>query len=546
MSKTVNLAHYMFTRLRQLGVRSVHGVPGDYTLRALDYLKPAGLKWIGNCNELNAGYAADGYARIKGISALFTTYGVGELSALNAVAESFAEFAPVDISLGDGSLGVYADIYMNFTVAQASLFDPSTAAEVFDEALEKCMKESRPIYVNLPSDMVGAQVLESPLGRPLEIAPPTNEAGLESIVANLVLDRVYSSKRPYILEVNELARVTGFPTFASTFGGGTVDSTLHNYHGVHGGGHGSLDFAPYTNGADLALLFRLFLSDTNTQGWSAVSERDITLAFRRKSIEFGASNVYQIHIRRFMRRLLDRLEPGRLPKQISAASTLPSVRNQAASLPPIDSSASIDQDSFYLRISSFFRPHDIIVCANGTPLVGGRDFVLPPHATLINSAIWLSVGHMFLATQGISLAQSELGTGSRTIFFEGDGSFQATAQELGTIDRYKLNAYIFIINNGGYTFERLIHGLDAEYNDVAPWRYLKAPEMMGARNDGSYDFETHDVGTWGELQSALGNESFQSGKGLKLVNVRMGRDDLTSNFKPALKLAGKQLMAETS
>lgn len=95
MEKSVPLAQYLFTRLRQLGVGHVHGVPGDYFLRALDLLPPSGLRWIGNCNELNAGYAADGYAKIKGISALMTTYGVGELSALNAVAGSYAEYAPV-------------------------------------------------------------------------------------------------------------------------------------------------------------------------------------------------------------------------------------------------------------------------------------------------------------------------------------------------------------------------------------------------------------------------------------------------------------------
>lgn len=72
-----------------------HGVPGDFTLKALDHLKASKLRWIGGCNELNAGYAADGYARIKGASALFTTYGVGELSAINAIAGSYAEHVPV-------------------------------------------------------------------------------------------------------------------------------------------------------------------------------------------------------------------------------------------------------------------------------------------------------------------------------------------------------------------------------------------------------------------------------------------------------------------
>src|ERR1700722_19756623 len=95
MAEHIDLAEYLFRRLYQLGVRGIHGVPGDYNLTALDYVAPAGLEWVGNCNELNAGYAADGYARIKGIGAIVTTFGVGELSAINAIAGAYAEMAPV-------------------------------------------------------------------------------------------------------------------------------------------------------------------------------------------------------------------------------------------------------------------------------------------------------------------------------------------------------------------------------------------------------------------------------------------------------------------
>lgn len=91
----VDVAEYLFRRLHQVGIRAVHGVPGDYNLVALDYLPKAGLKWVGNVNELNAGYAADGYARVKGISAIITTFGVGELSAINAIAGAFSEYVPV-------------------------------------------------------------------------------------------------------------------------------------------------------------------------------------------------------------------------------------------------------------------------------------------------------------------------------------------------------------------------------------------------------------------------------------------------------------------
>ena len=95
MSSTVPLAEYLFTRLRQLGVESIHGVPGDYNLALLDYVVPQGLDWVGNCNELNAGYAADAYSKIKGLGAIITTFGVGELSAANAIAGAYCELAPV-------------------------------------------------------------------------------------------------------------------------------------------------------------------------------------------------------------------------------------------------------------------------------------------------------------------------------------------------------------------------------------------------------------------------------------------------------------------
>ncbi|OCK79671.1 putative pyruvate decarboxylase [Lepidopterella palustris CBS 459.81] len=576
MTRKVPLANYLFTRLRQLGVGAVHGVPGDYTLRALDYLQPAGLRWIGSCNELNAGYAADGYARVKGISALFTTYGVGELSAINAVMGSYAEFSPVvhivgtaprnaytsramvHHSLGDGNLRIFADMYAKVTAAQANLIDVKTAPETIDQTLEQCMVQSRPVYIELPSDMVAAQVPEVRLSVPLNVSPPKNTDEAEDHVVSAVLSRIYASKKPYILvdglvapdgivdEVSEFARITGFPTFALTFGGGIIRGDLENFHGVHAGKFGTLDFTSYTDTADLALLFGPLLSDTNTLGWSTVPKKEITISLRRTAIELGPSS-HNLHIKSFMQKLITRLDSSRLSARKPTPS-LSSPRDLIKNLPEIDPSAAIDQDTFYLRISSFFRAGDIVICANGTPLVGGRDFVLPVGARLINSSIFLSVGHMLPAAQGIALVQCELAesghTPGRTIFFEGDGSFQASAQELSTIIRYRLDVTIFIINNEGYAYERHIHGMDEEYNDVAPWRYLEAPSFFGAPTNGSYKIELHDVKTWGELDKVIKNAGFQDGKGLKMVNVRMGRDDVSTNFKAALQLAGRQLMAD--
>lgn len=92
---TITLAEYLFVRLSQPGCRALHGLPGDFNLTLLDYVESSGLKWVGNANELNAGYATDAYARIHGIGAMCTTFGLGELSAVNAIAGSYAERVPV-------------------------------------------------------------------------------------------------------------------------------------------------------------------------------------------------------------------------------------------------------------------------------------------------------------------------------------------------------------------------------------------------------------------------------------------------------------------
>lgn len=207
----ISVAGYFFTRLKQLGVSSVHGVPGDFTLKALDHVRASGLKWIGNCNELNAGYAADGYARVKGISALFTTYGVGEMSAINAVASSFLESSPVihivgtltraiqesrkkvHHSLGDRNLKVFANMYKHVTCHQADLVSPETAPALIYSALEQAILIRKPVYMELPSDVVPEEVSAEPLSTPLEVTVGAHATGTENNLAQSIVDKIVAA-----------------------------------------------------------------------------------------------------------------------------------------------------------------------------------------------------------------------------------------------------------------------------------------------------------------------------------------------------------------
>ncbi|KAK5944318.1 hypothetical protein PMZ80_003599 [Knufia obscura] len=601
MSEQIDLAEYLFTRLRQLGVESIHGVPGDYNLQALDYIEPAGINWAGNASELAAGYAADGYGRIKGISALVTAFGVGELSAINAVGGAYAEMSPVvhivgtpptalqdarmclHHSLGDGNFRVFADMYAKLTVAQANLTDPNTAPSMIDRTLRESVLQSRPVYIELPTNMVKAKVSARSLQFPIDLSIPRNDEGFEDAEVELILARIYSSKQPFIIvdgftsalgitkEADELVRVTGFPTSTTSFGKGIVNESYANFFGIYAGEAGKQVYRPWVESCDLILRIGSLYSDVNTYGFSTKTNPKHTIDFHRNSVEIGGTNSFNnAHVKPLLQKILSRLDKSKLPKY-DPLPDLGNPRQLLEALPPTQPADTIDQATFWQRISTFLRSGDIILTETGTPSVGGRDFVLPPQTTLINSGIWLSIGYMLGAAQGAALAHRDIiraitssdhtkdaagahitdtppSTRSsqhtfsgRTILFIGDGSLQMTAQSISDTIRNKLPLTIFIINNDGYTIERFIHGMKATYNDIQPWNYLLAPAYFGADlNDASYPIVTKRASNYGELWDVVGTKEVVEGKGLTLIEVMMEREDAPDALKKLVAGAARR------
>lgn len=579
MAEQIALAKYLFTRLQQLGVGSIHGVPGDYNLTALDYVEPAGLRWVGNANELNAGYAADGYARVKGLGALITAFGVGELSAINAIGGAYAEMAPVvhivgtppttaqtagaclHHSLGNGNFRTFADMYKSVTVAQANLTDPNTAAGMIDRTLRECLLQSRPVYIELPTNMVTAKVSASLLQTPIDTEHDSDE-GFEDTEVDTILDRIYASKQPFIIvdgfasrygissEADDLVRITGFPTSTTPFGKGIINETYPNFHGVYAGVAGNNIYMPWFDSCDLVLRIAPLNSDVNTFGFTTIPESKRTITFNRDSVDVCDTTVYRnLHVKSLLRAILDRLDHSRLPKYNPYPTYLGNPRQELSELPAPDRSSIIDQHTFYRRISTFFRPYDIILTETGTPSIGSRDFILPEKTQLINSSIWLSIGYMLPAAQGAALAQRELSAASsstrrpngRTILFEGDGSLQMTAQSISDMIRNKLDITIFVLNNDGYTIERFIHGMKAGYNDVQAWRYLEAANYFGApKDDAAYPVTTRQVENWGQLQDLINDQDFGGKKGFKMVEVLMEREDAPESLKILVKTTAKR------
>lgn len=545
LKQPVDVAEYLFKRLHEVGVRSVHGVPGDYNLVALDYLPDCGLKWVGSVNELNAAYAADGYARVSKIAALITTFGVGELSAINGLAGSFSEHIPVvhivgcpstisqrdqmllHHTLGNGDFDVFANMSSQISCNMAKLTKPSEIAEQIDNALRACWLQSRPVYIMLPTDMVQEKVEGARLETPIDMAEPENDPESEDFVVEEVLKAMYAATRPVILvdacairhrvveEVHQLIDKLELPVFVTPMGKGAVNEDHPNYGGVFAGeGSHPPRVKQIVEESDLLITVGALKSDFNTAGFSYRTSQLNSVDFHSTYCKIRYSTYPGVAMRGVLRKVIDKVDPASMP-----APSIPEVVNEVEE--NFDSSETITQAWFWPRIGEFLIPKDIIVTETGTSNFGIWDTRFPPNVTALSQVLWGSIGWSVGACQGAALAAKDLGNGRRTILFVGDGSFQLTAQELSTMIRHGLKPTIFVICNDGFTIERFIHGMNAEYNDINEWKYKELVRVFG----GEKTCKTFTIKTKNELNDLLVDEEFKSAECLQFVELYMPRED---------------------
>lgn len=461
----------------------MHGVPGDYNLVALDYLPKAGLSWVGNVNELNAGYAADGYARIKNISACLTTFGVGELSLLNAIAGAYSEYVgivhivgtPSTLSqregdllhhtLGDSNFRVFEDMSRNISCYVANLNDPSTIATEIDHAIHQCYLKSRPVYITLPTDMVEKKIEGARLETALDLSFPPNDAEREDYVVDVILKSLHAAKNPVILvdacairhralqETKAFILKSGIPYFVAPMGKGAIDETMPNYGGVYAGDGSNVGVKDRVENADLLLSIGAIKSDFNTAGFTVRTNQLKNIDFHSNMVRVRYSEYPGIRMNGVLAKVTDRMEKLNVAPAPSPGNSAPSASSQSES-------EVITHDWFWPTMGKWLKPDDIIITETGTSNFGIYETRFPRDVTAISQVLWGSIGYATGATQGAALAAKELeaeGRKRRTLLFTGDGSFQLTAQELSTMLRHKLKPIVFVICNDGYEIERQIH-----------------------------------------------------------------------------------------
>ncbi|MBV54081.1 MAG: indolepyruvate decarboxylase [Coxiellaceae bacterium] len=489
------LAKFIIDQIKHKNVKSIFGVPGDYNLAFLDYfIHDSKLQWVGNCNELNAAYAADGYARIKGFGVLVTTYGVGELSAINGVAGSYAEHVPVlhivgypkttvlneklpvHHSLANKDPECFLRSVRSFT-CEAELIASDTAACQILKVIDRITETQLPGVIALPCDlletMINTNTEKTQLSRD-ELPDITKFTKLfNQAKTPIILVGADVRRFSWQEEVLSLIESTNIP-FVTTFMGKTVLPESHpNYMGLYAGDLSSDSVQNYIENSDCIISVGTQQTDFNTGGFSdQYSHLDNHIKIKWNYIEIQKDIYRDVDVKALLSLLTRHLKKSENPVEINFSPQ------------KISHSSAWEQKNFWrYAAQKIIKDDDTVFAEAGTSLFGILPEYIPSNARLYSQILWSSIGYTLPAAFGASLANN----GQRVILFIGDGSFQLTAQELCRIAYEKTNVMIIFINNDGYTVERAIHGPNEKYNDIPRWDYSSFAKSLGFENTEKID-----------------------------------------------------------
>ena len=514
------VAQYTLTRLSQLGIDRIFGVPGDYAFPIDDAAEQVpGLEWVVCANELNAAYAADGYARIRGAAMLTTTYGVGELSAINGVMGSLTHRLPVfhlvgmpseriqiqnlitHHNLGDTNYHRFLPI-SGAAAGVTAVLTPTNCVEELERVIREALRLSKPAYIAISelsgySPIVGTPVTGNPLA---EIKRQTSvPAELESALATILL-RLEAAKNPVAIvtaltaryglraQVHELLGKINLPAAIAPAEKGSLDESIPQFIGLYHGDFSSpASVKQVIESADLVLdIGGIILAELNAGLFTDNLDPNRMISIRDSHVQIGTKVFVNTAIDDVLAGLLAKVKTRPQPVVSEKIDLLPATGNGDDKL----SSA-----NFYPRLQRCLKSGDTLVVETGTCMMHLNPMVLPKGVGAEGQGLWGSIGWATPATLGVCLAKKS----GRTWMVTGDGSHQLTLNEIGVMGRYGIKPVIFVLNNDIYGVEDFFSDRGHIYDDIARLNYHLLPEAFGCKG-----WLTAKVGTLAELDDILG------------------------------------------
>ena len=539
-----NIGTYLAELLQTIGLEHYFTIPGDYNLVLLDQmLKNPNLKMINCCNELNAGYAADGYARARGMSAVVITFTVGGLSLVNAVAGAYAEDLPVIVisggpnsndraqhhlihhSTGNYDFNQQYRIFREVTAEAVVIRHIEDAHRLVHRALEAAIQKRKPVYIEIACNLAAAPIPQSvPLQLKRHVAsnPVALKAAVEAVAAKLnravkpaLVAGVKLRAFEAIAAFEQLADCSGYAVAIMPNAKGFFPETHPHYIGRYWGQVSSPGCGEIIESCDAYLFAGPIFNDYTTVGWSSLINREKLIDVQPDRVILAGQEYAQVYMQEFLAVLADHIQPND-----TSYKAFRRIHEQP--LPPqaLQSEAPLTNRAIREQVQAMLTSNSALLVETGDSWFNGQKITLPTGCLYEFQMQYGSIGWSVGALLGYALG---LGQQKRVIALIGDGSFQLTAQEVSTMIRYGLNPIIILINNRGYTIEVEIH--DGPYNNIKNWDYAGLVQVFNAGDGNGWSCR---VQTEGELAAAICQA--QAHTGLALIECVIERDDCTKEL----------------
>ncbi len=546
----VSIGGYLIQRLEEYGIGHVFGIPGDYVLSFYTMLEQSPLKTVGCTREDCAGFAADAYARVHGMGALCVTYCVGGLSVCNSIAGAYAEKSPVVMITGSPGLKernrnpllhhmvrnfrTQYDVFEKLCCAGTELADPLTAFSEIDRVLATCTRYKRPVYLEIPRDLVHVQPPVAPRYENQQIVSDTRALG-EAV--DETVRRIEAAKQPVIIlgvevhrfglqdDVIKLAEASGIPLAATMLGKGVVAETHPLYMGLYSGALGREEITKYVEGSDCVLMLGTFMTDINLGIYTAELDMSDCILVTSEQLRIRHHHFHEVTLPDFVKTLAARKpRPNTSPPQAPTEFW-----KEPFTLRPAER---ITIARMIDRLDEQLDGETVVIADVGDALFASTELTTRGRTEFLSPAYYTSMGFAVPAALGVHMAKP----GARVVAIVGDGAFQMTGMELSTLVRHKFPTVVIVLDNGGYGTEKLLHPGEWEFNEIHKWQYSKLPEVLGGGTG-------YQVRTEGEFDKAL-TAAWQDTNGPSILQVQLDPKDCSRSLERLAERMAKMVVQQ--
>ncbi len=485
----LTIASHLANRLQQRGVKRGFGIVGDYALRLFADMEEVGFPFLVTADEQGAAFAADAYARLKGLGVVAVTYGVGGLKVTNAVAGAWAEQVPLLVISGapglkervgdvllhhkirnfDSQLVVFEEL----TCAQAVIDNPATAADEIDRVITEVLSHQRPGYLEIPRDMVEVAISPPQHEHLRSHMPPVDDERLRAAVSD-AMECLRDSATP-VVHAGAMVWRRGLgdalvgaaerlqvPVATSSLAKGLFPERHPLSLGVYMGAVSDADVVERVETASTVVSFGVLNTDLTMGAFTAHLDPHRHIDAQDNEVTIGLRTYKDVPLWAF------------LPALAEAASGQGEVVTEALHHRPgfdPEDSAPLSVARVIAAVDAHMDDRHGLLVDPGECLFASVDLSAPRWC--LASAYYATMGYAVPGALGAGIAEP----GVRPVVLVGDGAFAMTGLEAASAAFHGIHPVILVLDNNGYGTQRPMK--DGAFNDIPPLRAEALPAVFG-------------------------------------------------------------------